>query len=97
MPATNVGNGGAFFQLFLHTIERGNPIIHEIRCVVRAKETLRAFEKGRMMLVPANAAARAEGLGDLVLIFEYRRDNLERTRNISRAIFLRECKRLLRG
>src|SRR4051794_36359348 len=50
-----------------------------------------------VMLVPANSSAGTKCLCNLVGVLDNRRNNLERSRNVRRTVFLGQCERLLRS
>jgi hypothetical protein len=59
------------------TVECGNPLVDQMRRVARTKEPLGALEQRRMMLMPSDSEARAEGC------FEFRqaaKQSLQRSR-----------------
>ena len=63
-PAADVGDGGAGPQLVLHAVERRDPGRDQVGDVAGAEELLAAGEHVGVLLVPAQAAAGPEGLGD---------------------------------
>ena len=66
--AADVGHARARAQLVLDAVERRDPRLHEVRAVARAEEALAALEQVVRVLVPADAGAAAERLGDLRLV-----------------------------
>ena len=63
-PAADIGYLGACPQLFLHTVKRRDPGRDEAGGIAGLEELLTADEDVRVVLVPAQAAARSEGFGD---------------------------------
>jgi hypothetical protein len=64
VAAADVGDAGAAFELLDDAGERRQPFRHEVHAVVGAKGALRAAEEAVVVLVPADAFASAEALGD---------------------------------
>ena len=95
MAAADVGDERAAFELRLDSLERRNPRRDQVRGVARAEEALGATEQVVVVLVPADARAAAESLGDLRLILRQRGGNVERSGHERWAALLRERKRLL--
>ena len=97
MPAADVGDLGTALQLLLDAVERRDPLGDEVRLVARAEEALGAAEQAMVVLVPAHAAAAAEGLEDLVLIGVQRSDRVVYAEDVERALFVGERERVLVG
>jgi hypothetical protein len=64
VPATDVGDAGAAFELLDDARERRQLFLHEVHAVVGAEGALGAAEEAVVVLVPADAVAGAEALGN---------------------------------
>ena len=76
VAAADIGHRRAPLELGDHAVERRQPLADQMRVVAGPEEPLGAAEQAGMMLVPADALAGAEGLGDLGLVVEHRGDDL---------------------
>ncbi|MCY1362519.1 hypothetical protein D9M69_492420 [compost metagenome] len=97
MPAAHVGHARAAFQKRLDAFERRNPLAHQVGRVAGPEEALGAMEQGHVVLVPADAQARAHGLDHLGNDLELRHGDLERTGHEGRAAFLGQREGLFLG
>src|ERR1700722_5306888 len=68
VSAANVGNRGPLGKFVPDSVESRDPPAQEILLIVRPEESLRSKEQIGIVLVPANAIAGAESLGDLRLV-----------------------------
>ena len=73
----------------------GSHDVDQVREVAGAEEALGALEQVVVVLVPAEALAGAEALGDVRLVLDDRREQLERARDERRAVVVGERQRLL--
>ena len=97
MAAADVGHLGTAFELLLHTLERRDPLRHEVRAVAGPEEPLGAAEQPVVVLVPAHSLTTAERLEDAILVGIQRRDRVIHAEDVERAVFVGERKRLLVG
>ena len=95
VTAANVGDPGAPLELCDDAVERGQPRVDEIGVVARAKEPLAALVDVMVVLVPADARARAGGVGDAGRVQHRAERVLEQPRQIGRAVLVAERDRLL--
>ena len=96
VSAADVGDARTGQQLLLDTLERGQPRRHEVRDVAGPEEQLGSAEQVAVVLVPPEAFARPEALGDLGLVAHARRGDVEGAGKERRALGIGEAGRLLR-
>jgi hypothetical protein len=85
VTAADVGDARARLELLDDAVERGQPRRDEVARVARAEEPLRALEQAVVVLVPSDAGAAAERLGDLGLVVDDGGDELEEPREVDGA------------
>ena len=96
VAAADVGHPRARPQLLDDAVERGQPRVHQVREIAGAEEPLGPLEQVVVVLVPAHALAGPEALGDVGLVLDERRKQLEGARDEDRAVVMGERERLLR-
>src|SRR5204862_292949 len=84
--AAEVGHLGAALELLEHAVERGKPLRDQVRRVARAEEALGAGEQAVVVLVPADALAGPERLGQPLLVGEQRGDRVVHPEHVERAL-----------
>jgi hypothetical protein len=94
VTAADIGHQGAFAQLGLDPVERGDPLRNEVRQVVRAEEALGALEEVGAVFVPAESLSGAERLDDPGFVEDHGPDDLVGARQVGRAVFDGERERL---
>jgi hypothetical protein len=82
-------------ELLLDAVERRDPLVHEVPPIAGAEEPLDTAEQPVVVLVPSEPASRPEGLADVVLVGEQRRDQLVRAEDVERAVLVRQREGLL--
>src|ERR1700757_3812341 len=97
MAAADVGDTGSGLEPGLDAFEGGNPVGCEIRKIAGPEEALAASEQALLVLVPAEAFAGAEYLGELFLVLHARGDHVIEAGQVNRAVVLSQGERLLRG
>jgi predicted ATPase/DNA-binding SARP family transcriptional activator len=95
-PAPDVGDLGAGGQLRVHTVEGRDPVRHELGDVPGSVEGVDADEHVLVMVVPRDACARAEGLGQARLGAQVPEDGQEGRRDVG-SVGVGEAERLLLG
>ena len=97
MAAAEVGDPRAPLEPGGHPVQGGDPLGQQVHEVARAEEALAAGEDVLVVLVPAVAGARAEGVLDLGERLERTEGELERTGEEDRSGRVGERERLLGG
>ena len=95
MAAADVGHARARLELLDDAVERRQPRLDQVGEVAGAEEALGALEQVVVVLVPAEALAAAEALGDVRLVLDDRREQLEGAGDEDGAVVMRERQRLL--
>jgi hypothetical protein len=93
--ASDVGDADALAQLRVDPVEGRNPVLDEVREVARPEEARDAVEELVVVLVPADAFACAERVGELGEDAARRDRRLEGADDERRAVGVREHQRLL--
>ena len=96
-PAADVGDGGAGPQLVFHAVERRDPGRDQVGDVAGPEELLAAGEDVLVLLVPAQAGAGAERLGDPRLGPQRAEGQHERAGRVDAAVRVGQHERLLLG
>ena len=68
VAAADIGNPGAALQFFDHAIERGQPMIDQVRFIAGTEETRGGAKQTGALVAPAHASAMPEGRFYLLLI-----------------------------
>ena len=97
VSAPDVGDPSPRQQLLLDALERGQPRRDEVGDVAGPEEQLGAAEEVAVVLLPPEALAGAEALGDLGFVAHARRGDVERARKKRRALRVGQAGGLLRG
>ena len=95
MAAADVGDHRAALQLLDDAVERRQPLGHEMGAVVGGEAALRTVEQVVVVLVPADAAAFAEALGDPLPAVDGGDRALDHPRQVDRPAVVREHERVL--
>jgi len=97
VAAADVGDPAARAELGLDAVKGRDPRRGQVRVVAGAEEPLAPVEDVLVVLVPADARARPEGLGDCGLVPRRAGHELEGAGQEGRAVLDREGHGLLRG
>jgi hypothetical protein len=95
VTATDVRHPRAAFELGDHTLERRQPVRHQMRLVTRPEEALDAAEQAVAVFAPADALAGLEGFGKPRLVAIDGAQRIKAAGHVHRAVFDREHRRLL--
>ena len=95
MPAADIGHARARRELLHDTVERRQPRLDEVGEIAGPEEPFGAREQIVIVLVPAEALARAKALGDLRLVLDHRRQQLKGAGDERGAVFVGQRHRLL--
>jgi len=95
VSATKVGDSRAGPELLLDGVERGDPLGHEVGSVAGTEELLGAREELGIVLVPAEALAGPDALGDPAAVLVDRADDVIAAEHVHGAVLVGDCDRLL--
>ena len=95
MTAADISNSPASFKLFLHAIQRGDPIGNQVGNIPRAEKTVGATKLACMLIAPGTSLSRTEDIYRGFMFCILGDDNLQQTLHIGRAIFCGENRYLL--
>jgi hypothetical protein len=95
VPAADVGHLGAGAELVLGLLERGDPLIDQVRPVAGAEELLGADEQVGVVFVPAESLTLPEPLRELRPVLVGRADDAVPAKHEYRAVGIGERHRLL--
>src|ERR1700722_1808874 len=96
MPAANVGNGRATFELRHGAVQRRQPRGHQIVLITWTEEPSRRAEQTLRLVAPADAFPTAEGRLDQRLILHHYHSDVEAALQIDGTVGLSEHHRLFR-